>query len=227
MDPVCHRCGNSLHEGEGFCSHCGAPQLMVDASESAGPQQPPQRLGMDPTRVEWRTAILSAMVVGVPLGLLSALAGDVLVLLLLELTGGFATIALYRKRSEGFTDGRIGWRVGAILGTAAALIASATNSIQLTVQRYVLHHGAIIDGQFQTVAQQMAEQTLKSNSAAMQQAPQVMHAWANFWLSPDGHAAIELLTVAVMAFGIVLFAATGGAIAGRILAARPKAQRTL
>lgn len=227
MDLLCHRCGNSLHEGEGFCPHCGAPQLVVDASEASGPQPPTQRLGADPTRVQWRKAITSALLIAVPVGLLSAWAGDFLVWLLLEVTGGFATIALYRKRSEGMTDGRIGWLVGTLLGVAAAAIASATNSVQLIVQRYLLHRGASIDAQFQTVGQQMAEQMLKTNSEAMQQAPQVVHAWASFWLSPDGHAAIELITVGVMSAGIILFAATGGAIAGRILSARPRPQRTL
>jgi hypothetical protein len=225
MELVCHRCGNGLHEGEAFCPHCGALQLVVDSSEPTGPQQPTQRLGIDPSRVQWRLAITSALLVALPVGLLSALAGDVLLLMLIEITAGFATIAIYRRRSEASTDGSVGWRVGAILGAAAATIASTTNAVQLIVQRYLLHRGASIDAQFQTVAQQMAEQILKSSS--MQQAPQMMRAWANFWLSADGHAAIQLTTVSVMSFGIMLFAATGGAIAGRILSLRPRPQRTL
>jgi hypothetical protein len=224
MDLLCHRCGNSLLEGEGFCPHCGAPQLVVDAAEASGPHPPTQRLGVDPTRVQWRTAIIAALIVSVPVGLLSALAG---MSSLFVVAGGFATIALYRKRSEGFTDGRIGWRMGAILGVASALIASATDGIRLVVERYVLHHAAAIDAQFQSVAQQMADQALKTNSEAMQQAPQMVHKWASFWLSPDGHAAIQLLTAAVVSMGMILFAATGGAIAGRILSARPKAQRSI
>ena len=224
MDPLCHRCGNSLLEGEGFCPHCGAPQLIVDSSESSNPQQPTQRLGIDPTRVQWRTAILSALIIAVPVGLLSALAG---MSPLFVIAGGFGTIALYRKRSEAFTDGGIGWRVGAILGAAAAAIASATDGMRLVVERYILHHAATIDEQFQSVAQQMADQALKSNTEAMQQAPQLVHQWASFWLSPDGHAAIQLLTAAVVSTGMILFAATGGAIAGRILSIRPKAQRSL
>jgi hypothetical protein len=224
MDALCHRCGNALHEGEGFCPHCGAPQLIVDASEATGPQQPAQRLGMDPTRVQWHIAITSALLVALPVGLLSALAG---MSSLFVIAGGFGTIALYRKRSEGFTDGGIGWRLGAILGAAAAAVASGTDAVRLVVERYVLHHAAAIDEQFQSVAQQMAEQALKTNTEAMQQAPQLVHQWASFWLSPDGHAAIQLLTAAVVSAGMILFAATGGAIAGRILSARPRAQRSL
>jgi hypothetical protein len=97
----------------------------------------------------------------------------------------------------------------------------------LLTERYLLHHAAIIDAQFQSVAQQLAEQALKSNTEAMQQAPQFVHQWAAFWLSPDGHAAIQLMTASIVSAGMILFAATGGAIAGRILSIRPRPQRTL
>jgi len=225
MDLACHRCGNALHEGESFCSHCGAPQLNVDTSDLSGPQQPAQRLGTDPSVVQWQKAISSALLVAVPVGLLAALGTGMSTLLVIA--GGFGAIALYRRRSDAVTDGRIGWRVGAILGAAAATVASAADAAQMLFQRYVLHHGAAIDAQFQTAAQQMADQMLKTNSEAIQQAPQFFHKWAYFWLSPDGHAAMQLLTAAIVSAGMILFAATGGAIAGRILAARPKPQRTL
>lgn len=224
MELLCHRCGNTLQEGEGFCPHCGAPQLVVDTSEPAGPQQPSQRLGVDPSRIQWRAAILYALLLSIPVGLLSALTS---VSSVFVIAGGFGAIALYRKRTEAFTDGSIGWRVGAILGAAAAAIASLTDGIRLLIERYLLHHGAEIDAQFSVAARQFADQALKSNAQAMQQAPQFIHAWAGFWLSADGHAAIQLLTASMVSAGMVLFAATGGAIAGRILSARPRAQRTL
>lgn len=224
MEMLCHRCGNTLHEGEGFCPHCGAPQLMVDTSEPIGPQPPAQRLGTDASRVEWRVAIVYALLLAVPVGLLSAFAG---MSSLFVIAGGFGAIALYRRRTEALTDGSIGWRVGAILGAAAACIATLSDGVRLLVERYFLHHGAEIDAQFSGVAQQLAEQALKTNNEAMQQAPQLIHNWANFWLSADGHAAIQLLTAAMVSAGMILFAATGGAIAGRILSARPRPQRTL
>ena len=224
MESLCHRCGNTVHEGQSFCPHCGAPQFVVDTSEPANPAQPAQRLGGDPSRVQWRTAILYALLLAIPVGLLSALAG---MSSLFVIAGGFGAIALYRKKTEAFTDGSIGWRVGSILGAAAAAIASLTDGIRLLIERYLLHHGAEIDSQFASVAQQLADQALKSNSEAMQQAPQLVHNWANFWLSADGHAAIQLLTAFMVSAGMILFAATGGAIAGRILSVRPRPQRTL
>ncbi len=225
MDTVCHRCGNTLHEGESFCPHCGAPQFVVDTSEPIGAAPAIQRLPGDSHLVQWRTAIASALLVAIPVGLLSAVGSGMSTFLVIA--GGFATIALYRKRTSGFTDGRIGWRLGAILGAASAIIASAADAIQMVVERYFLHHAAAIDAQFQSVAQQMADQALKTNTAAMQQEPQLVHMWAAFWLSADGHAAIQLLTAVVVSMGMILFAATGGAIAGRLLAARPRPQRSL
>jgi zinc-ribbon domain len=225
MEPLCHRCSNPLQEGESFCSHCGAPQLIVDTSEPVGPQALPQRLGSDTGRIQWRIGITSALLLAIPVGLLSALSGGMSTLLVIA--GGFGTIFLYRRRTNGLTDGRVGWRLGAILGMAAAAIATAADAVQLLVQRYVLHHAAMIDAQFQSVAQQMADQALKTNTEAMQQAPQLVHAWANFWISGNGHVAIQLLTAAIVSMGMVLFAATGGAIAGRVFAPRPGTQRTM
>lgn len=224
MDSLCYRCGNSLHEGDAFCPHCGAQQLLVEAAEAGAQQQPTQLLRHDSTLVHWPAAITSALLIAIPVGLLSALAG---MSSLFVIAGGFATIALYRRRSAGFTDGRIGWRLGAILGVASALIASAADATRMIVIRYLMHNAHAVDEQFQSVAQQMADQALKSNSEAMQQAPQLVHAWASFWLSADGHAAIQLLTAAIVSLGMILLAAMGGAIAGRVLAARPRAQRSL
>jgi hypothetical protein len=223
MDLACHRCGNNLQEGEGFCVHCGAPQLMVEAADAAVPPPPPIRFRGDAHNVEWRIAITSALIVALPVGLLAFVPGGSL----FAIGGGFAAIALYRQRSAAFTDGKIGWRVGAILGMAAASVAGAADAVRMVVERYVLHQGAALDKDFAGVAQQAADQIMKSNPDAVQQAPQIFHNMANFWLSADGHAAIGISSVAGAAVTTVLFAATGAAIAGRILAMRAGVQRSL
>jgi hypothetical protein len=223
MDLACHRCGNTLQEGEGFCVHCGAPQLVVEAADGAVPPPPPIQFRGDTQHVEWRIAITSALIVAVPVGLLAFVPGGSL----FAIGGGFAAIALYRQRSAAFTDGRIGWRVGSILGMAAASVAGAADAVRMLVERYLLHQGAALDKDFATVAQQAADQVMKSNPDTMQQAPQLIHNLANFWLSADGHAAIGLSSVAGAAVTTVLFAATGAAIAGRILAMRAGVQRSL
>ena len=227
MDLLCHRCGNSVHEGEGFCPHCGAQQLMVEASDVTAAQQPAVRTRGDTHTIEWRAAILSALLVAIPVGLLSGLTR---LNALFPIGGGFAAIWLYRRRGAPFTDGRIGLRVGAILGTVSAFVATASYAVNMVVDRYVLHKGAAIDHEFQAAAQQGVEYWTR---AVAQQGPQppemtnALHAVASFILSPDGHAANQLATAAVVSLVILLFAAVSGAIAGRVLAMRARVPRSL
>ena len=228
MEPTCHRCGNALHDGDGFCPHCGAQQLIVDTSDAGGSQQPAQRLGIDPSRVQWRTAIISALFVAVPVGVLSALAGGFRTILVIA--GGFAVIALYRHRSEALTDGRMGWRLGALVGVVSAFVATATYALQMDVARYWMHQGPAIDREFQTAAQMGVDYWARANAQQGPQPPEVAHAVqrvTDFMLSADGHAAGQLATAVIMSLAMILFAATGGAIAGRILAARPKPQSSV
>ena len=227
MDLLCHRCGNSLHDDQGFCPHCGAPQLVVEASDPAAPRQPAVRFRGDTHSIDWRAAILSALLVAVPVGLLSALTRSSS---LFPIGGGFAAIALYRRRGATFTDGRIGWRVGAVLGMLSAFLASAAWGAQLVVERYFLHQGAAMDQIFRTAAQQEVDMILKAVASQGPQPPQVVHAmhdYAAFILSPDGSAASQLATAVVMSLAMILFAAAGGALAGRILAMRAPVERSL
>jgi len=225
MELACHRCGNLVHEGDGFCAHCGAPQLTVEAADAAVQQQQQAvRFRGDTQPVNWRAAIICALLVAVPVGLLSALTS---ISSLFVIAGGFVTMALYRRRNSAFTDGRIGWRVGAILGAASAAVATASDAARVLAVRYLLHQGGTVDAEFSLMAQQIADQAQKTNPEAFQRTPQLLHIWTSFWLSPDGHAAIGLLTASMVSLGMVIFAATGGAIAGRILALRTREQRSL
>ena len=225
METACHRCGNPVREGDGFCAHCGAPQLTVEAADAAVQQQQQTvHFRGEPQRVNWRTAILSALLVAIPVGLLSAFTN---ISALFVIAGGFVTLALYRRRSAGSsTDGRIGWRVGAILGAASAAVACAADATRLLADRYLFHEGKAIDADFSAMAQQIADAILKTNPEALPRT-QVIHVWTGFWLSPDGHAAIRLLTAFMVSLGMTLFAATGGAIAGRLLSLRAREQRSL
>ena len=228
MEPVCHRCGNPLRPEEPFCSHCGAPQLLVDTSEPLGPQPPAQRLQAESHLVNWRIGITSALLVAIPVGLLSALGSGMSTFLVIG--GGFATIALYRKRTDAFTDGRVGWRLGAILGAASATIASLFYAGHMVLSRYLFHQGPQIDHEFQAAAQQSVDYWMKAVAQQGPQPPEVLHfvkTFSTFLLSPDGHAFIQLSTVVLTSTGMLLFAATGGAIAGRLLAVRPRPQRTM
>jgi hypothetical protein len=229
MDQACHRCGTLVREGDGFCAHCGAPQLTVEAADAAAVQQQQQaiRFRGDTHPVDWRAAIVSALLVAVPVGVLSGLPGGSS---LFGIAGGFAAMALYRRRSAASTDGRIGWRIGTILGTASAFLATATYAAHTVIDRYWLHEGGTMDRDFQAAAQQGVEYWAHATNAQGPQPPEVvnaMHTVTAFMLSPEGHAAGQLAAAAIMSLGILLFAATGAAIAGRILSLRARVQRSL
>lgn len=220
MESLCHRCGNALKEGEPFCAHCGAPQFTVEAAEAGLPAEPTLRFPGDEQRVQWRAAIVSALVVAVPVGLLSALTG---MYSLFVLGGGFAVIALYRRRSAGLADGRMGWRLGSILGLASAVIAAATYATRMVVVRYLLHDGKSIDQLFQQAAQMDVDLWMKASAQQGPQPAEVVHMMKTmiaFISSPDGHVAIQLGTTAVMCVGMVLFAAVGGSFAGWLQSSR-------
>lgn len=228
MERSCHRCGNPVRENDGFCAHCGAPQLIVEASDTAVPQQQPAlRFQGDPQHVNWRAAILCALLVAIPVGLLSGLTGGSS---LFCIAGGFAVIALYRRRSASATDGRFGWRIGTILGTASAFLATASYAAKDVVSRYWLHQGAVMDREFDVSMQQGLDYWIHATSQPGGVSPQAMNfirQATNFWLTPDGHATGQLAAAAVVSLGIMLFCATGGAIAGRLLALRTREQRSL
>lgn len=228
MERVCHRCSNPLRDDDAFCPHCGSSQLVVDAADSSFAQQPTVQMRVEAQRVQWRAAISSAVLVAIPVGLLSALTTSYLFFFVVA--GGFATIALYRRRTSAVTDGRIGWRVGSILGAASAFLASASWAVQLVFERYLLHHGREIDQIFSAAAQQQVDYWMKASAQQGPQPPEVVRAMqsiVNFILSPDGHAASQLATAIVMSLSMILFAACGGAIAGRVLSVRRRVQRSL
>ncbi len=227
MELLCHRCGNALQESEVFCPHCGAPQYVVEAVEPGTPAQTAIRFQSEAHRVQWRAAILSALMTAVPLGLFSGLVATSLVVVL---GAGVLTIWLYQRRTAGRIDGRLGWRVGSILGIVAALLACGAYAIRMVIERYVMHGGAAIDSAYQAYAHQFLDMWNKASAqqgASPAEAARMMKMMAGFVLSPDGHAALQLMTALTMSVGILLFAALGGALGGWWQSTRARAQRSM
>jgi len=227
MEPQCHRCSNALQEGEVFCPHCGAPQFVVEAAEPGAPAQPAMRFQGDGHRVQWRAAILSALIMAVPLGLFSGLFATSLVIVL---GTGVLTMWLYQRRAAAWVDGRLGWRVGSILGAAAALLACGSYAVRMVIERYLMHGGAAIDSAYLAYAHQLIDIWNKASAqqgTSPAEAAHMVKIMAGFVLSPDGHAAMQLMTAVTMSAGILLFAALGGALGGWWQSTRARTQRSL
>lgn len=229
MDLVCHRCGSVLNSpDELFCPHCGAPQLRYepadDPMESPAPSQHTTSGRLD--LVSWKAAIVSALViaalVSIPVGLLSTIYDFSL---LWVVGGGIAAVSLYRRRVGVPPSGRMGWRIGGLLGLLAAFLSVAIFSVRSVIQRYALHSSEP-ELQVHSLAQQIAAAAAKQTSYSNPQTAAAANYLVQFWLSPDGAAAIVLGTAATFALCMVLFAAAGGAIGARIASIGKRAQRS-
>jgi ribosomal protein L40E len=213
MEQVCHRCGGVLSSADTFCPHCGAPQLRYETSEESAQYAnaaPAQRLtARNPNAVHWRDAIVVAAMVAVPAGVLSALLG---LEALWGIAGGMAIVSLYRRRSGALPTANVGWRIGALLGLFATVVATLTDGITLVVQRYALHQGAALDSRYRDIGQQLVDQLTRSNPEAAAVLPGFLH----FWLTPDGAAAMVLINAAGVAIFMLIFASIGGALGARL-----------
>ena len=134
------------------------------------------------------------------------------------MAGAVWTIALYRRRVPGRLSSATGSRIGVVLGLFAAFTSTATDAASLLIDRYGLHHGAEIDDRLHAAVQAGIDRVLASNPTAASQLPWFFH----FWLSPDGHAAIILMSAVFSAVSMLCFAALGGALGARYYARRPR-----
>lgn len=223
MEQLCHRCSGTIHASEPFCPHCGAPQLRYEAPEEPAPAAgvlPAQRLGPRGfDSVSWRDAIHAAAILSVPAGVLSALLGFEVIWLL---AGGMFAVSLYRRRTGILPTGKMGWRIGMLLGLFAAVISAGFNGVAMIMQRYGFHQGAVIDQRLHDVI----DSVIKMYSGFLANSSPDMLAAArqsmNFWLTPNGIAALVLSNAAEMTVFMLLFAAVGGALGARFSARLPQ-----
>jgi ribosomal protein L40E len=210
MEQTCHRCGVTLVPDGLFCPHCGAPQLRVEENESilAGQEGAiEQSLNRATEIMRWRSAITTALSIAAPVALLSTLSdlGAFFVFL-----GGFFTVYLYRRRTAAPTDGRIGWRIGGLMGVIAAIFWLAVEAFAMLFQRYAMHQGPAIDSTFQTSIKSAITTMNQENPSFQHQVPWFAH----FWLSPAGIATLYLTGISIFALSMIFFSALGGALGG-------------
>ena len=223
MEQLCHRCGGTIKEAEPFCPHCGAPQLRYEAPEEPAPGATAfvaQRLGHRSfDAVSWRDAIRAAAILAAPAGILSALLGFEVLWLL---AGGMLAVSMYRRRTGILPTGKMGWRIGMLLGLFAAVVSAAFNAGALLLQRYGFHQGTVIDQRLHDVI----DSVMKMYAGFLTNASPDMVAAARqsmqFWLTPNGIAALVLSNAAEMTIFMLLFAAVGGALGARFSARSPQ-----
>jgi hypothetical protein len=202
-----------------FCPNCGSPQLKFAQLEEGDttysgvrpPGAPPRAQG-----ISWKDAILAALFVAVPAGLLSAVSVLSWGCCLWVVGGAVLAIVLYHRRAPGFLlETRSGVRIGAVAGLIAAYSSVIATAIWRVFARYVLHQGYAIDQFYDEVIRQSTA-LVKTNPDAEAQ----WRAYVHFLMSPDGRAAYTLINAATTSVGIILFSAIGGALGVRLLAPR-------
>lgn len=213
MELACHHCGATLSGPDLFCPQCGAPQLRFESIEEQPSCEPNGNGRIGNQRVSWRQAVHAALLVAIPVGLLSSLLDFGI---LWVLAGGFCVIALYQRKTGPLTDTGVGWRVGMLVGWLAAFLSSFLDGVSMVFERYGLRHGAAIDQRLASLTQQMTDQMIHQNPEAAQQIPWFIH----FWQTPDGHAAVMLFMSAFAALMMIAFSSLGGAVGARVLGAR-------
>ena len=202
-----------------FCPNCGSPQLKFAQQEEGEtthgggrpPGAPPRAQG-----ISWKDAILAALFVAIPAGLLSAVSVLSWGCCLWVVGGAVLAIVLYHRRAPGFLlETRSGVRIGAVAGLIAAYSSVIATAIWRVFARYVLHQGHAIDQFYDAVIQQSTAM-VKTNPDVEAQ----WRAYVHFLMSPDGRAAYTLINAATTSVGIILFSAIGGALGVRLLAPR-------
>jgi ribosomal protein L40E len=219
MNPICHRCGAALSASELFCPNCGSPQLRFAQQEEGesgnASVRPAGKLGRA-QGISWRDAILAALLVAVPAGLLSAVSVLSWGCCLWVVGGAVLAIVVYHRRAPSFSlETRSGVRIGAVAGLIAAYSSVIATAVWRVFARYVLHQGNAIDEFYDSV--------IRQSTALMQANPDAQAQWrayVHFLLTPDGRAAYTLMNAATTSVGIILFSAIGGALGVRLLTPR-------
>ena len=149
-------CGAQLPEDARFCHKCGRPQrdepVLVEEPSEVQPILAPLPMAPPPpveAPISFRnaTAVRVAVLAGVPVFLLSAVAGPLM--LAVPVAGGFFAVYLYRRR----TGQRVSVVAGARLGWIAGIIVFAILTMLLTMLVLMLSQPDLV----QSMRDQMAK----------------------------------------------------------------------
>lgn len=214
MHESCHRCGGELISGDGrspFCPHCGAPQIYlpessesnsIDVNNSTGVLPPPP-----PQEVEWKTAILCALLVALIGAILSAISTKLpafsFINWLWTVSASVVALGIYqRRRPEARMDASVGARIGILVGLT--LIASI--GLTMATAGLVARFGLNSMGEFD---KELHAQIAKAASANPQSADIMKYLY-----SPEFKAGIMLAGFSMLSGLIMILSTLGGAVGG-------------
>jgi hypothetical protein len=196
--------------GSTFCPHCGAPQIYLPETDEANaadeastgvlPPPPPQQ-------VEWKTAILCAIVVALIGAVLSAistrLAAFSFINWLWTVSASVVALGLYQRRKpQARMDATVGARIGVVVGLSLIAAIALTMATAGLVARYSLHSMAGFDVELKA-------QIDKAASANPQPAEVMRYIY-----SPEFKAGIMLAGFSMLAGLIIVLSTVGGAVGG-------------
>ena len=153
-------CGAQLPPDARFCHKCGKPQREEDVPVEEQPVvvlPPTPPVAVEPPPISFRnaTAVRVALATGIPMFLLSAVAGPLA--LAVPVVGGFFAVYLYRRR----TGEKITVLAGARLGWISGIIVFTMLTILLTVTVLVLSQPELV--------QSMRDQMAKMSSVSQEE----------------------------------------------------------
>jgi hypothetical protein len=194
-------CGAQLPPDARFCHKCGKPQREEDFVVEEQPvivaPPPPPPLAAEPPPISFRnaTAVRVALASGIPMFLVSAIAGPLA--LAVPVAGGFFAVYLYRRR----TGERMTVLAGARLGWISGIIVFAIVTVVLTLVMFMLSQPDFV--------QSMRDQMAKMSSVSQEELTKRI----DLLRTPSGLALGLLETF----LSYTLLTALGGAVGAKLL----------
>lgn len=217
MEIACTRCHQSLEAGTSFCPYCGLPQLVYSGESSGEGENPPARWNdavRDASMVAWRPAMRSALLLGVPAGVMCSFLSPIGIFgfLLMGAAGAWVVSSYMRNRQPSWITLGAGARIGFVTGILGSWAAALTTGITLFVLRYGLHRGRVFDGFWLSVVNNQLTQewtTMGADAHTIEELKALL-------LSPAGRAGWILCALAFLGAGMLIFAVAGGALGARM-----------
>lgn len=237
METTCQRCHETLRDADRYCPACGLPQLTYATAEPSTALEigeegvvPLRGAGKgldDPGGIAWRQALRAALILAVPVAVLSY---RIMPVGLMWMVGAAAwAVALYARRAgRGGPTMGAGAQIGLITGLFAAWLTVCFEAVDLWVSRFLLHEGNQFDAMWLDEVQKSFEHNQQVVSQMgvsgdeLAQVGQISLYFRDTMLSVEGRAGWALCGLLIFAALLVFFATVGGAVGARLLVRRPR-----